>query len=524
MEFSPRQSTSVNVDSEEFFGSPFSPLAIDCPLEDCFADREKLLRRDSSGRRHSSTPSDTRQVELSVIALVLAAFKRTRLTCQGPPDDIKMDIGWPTDVRHVTHVTFDRFNGFLGLPVEFELEIPRRVPSASASVFGVSAESMQCSYDRNGNSVPTILLLLQERLYDQGGLKAEGVFRINAENSQEEHVRDQLNKGIVPEDIDVHCLAGLIKAWFRELPKGVLDNLTPDQVMQCHTEEQCLTLIRTLPPTEAALLNWAINLMADVVQEEEFNKMNARNLAMVFAPNMTQMTDPLTALMHAVQVMNLLKTLILKTLKDRQEAVLDPKPASSCSEPPSGNGHNNTTQEPGLGIEGRTDLTEGKYAIGRDGCFLKTFNERESIEEYESARDSDEMFLRDSGSKQTTDEDDLSTDSRGQFSNGSSVMDNTDEDSHGMDSYTSTDGSKLSCSNVDIASTSTKASPCCNGETQYIGNGLIGREKNRIASEVYEIKSIEQCVALESLPSEDKSKGGVLVGKFDRQSDNVEAW
>ena len=30
---------------------------------------------------------------------------------------------------------------------------------------------MQCSYDRNGNSVPTILLLLQERLYDQGGLK-----------------------------------------------------------------------------------------------------------------------------------------------------------------------------------------------------------------------------------------------------------------------------------------------------------------------------------------------------------------
>lgn len=36
-----------------------------------------------------------------------------------------------------------------------------------------------------------------------------------------------------------------------------------------------------------------------------------------------QMADPLTALMHAVQVMNLLKTLILRTLKDRQEAVLE---------------------------------------------------------------------------------------------------------------------------------------------------------------------------------------------------------
>lgn len=41
----------------------------------------------------------------------------------------------------------------------------------SASVFGVSSESMQCSYDSRGNSVPTILLLMQERLYQQGGLK-----------------------------------------------------------------------------------------------------------------------------------------------------------------------------------------------------------------------------------------------------------------------------------------------------------------------------------------------------------------
>lgn len=58
--------------------------------------------------------------------------------------------------------------------------------------------------------------------------------------------------------------------------------------MQCQAEEECTELVRLLPPTEAALLDWAINLMADVVQEEQLNKMNARNIAMVFAPNMTQ--------------------------------------------------------------------------------------------------------------------------------------------------------------------------------------------------------------------------------------------
>ncbi|MFQ6633574.1 hypothetical protein Gotur_010542, partial [Gossypium turneri] len=195
---------------------------------------------------------------------------------------------------------------------------------------------MQCSFDPNGNSVPTILLLMQERLYSQGGLKAEGIFRINPENGQEEHVRNQLNKGIVPDNIDVHCLAGLIKAWFRELPSGVLDGLSPEQVLRCNTEEESVDLVKQLKPTEAALLNWAVGLMADVVEEEESNKMNARNIAMVFAPNMTRMSDPLTALMHAVQVMNLLKTLIIKTLRKREETAMggySPMSSHSCDCP-----------------------------------------------------------------------------------------------------------------------------------------------------------------------------------------------
>lgn len=58
--------------------------------------------------------------------------------------------------------------------------------------------------------------------------------------------------------------------------------------MHCNTEEDCTQLVNLLPPTEAALLDWAINLMADVVHNEHYNKMNARNIAMVFAPNMTQ--------------------------------------------------------------------------------------------------------------------------------------------------------------------------------------------------------------------------------------------
>lgn len=278
--------------------------------------------------------------ELSLLAVVVTVFRKSLVgscnsvkfedfPCENnSKKSSKMEIGVPTDVRHVAHVTFDRFNGFLGLPVEFEPEVPRRPPSASTSVFGVSTESMQLSFDSRGNSVPTILLMMQRRLYSQGGLQAEGIFRINGDNGQEEQIREQLNKGEVPENIDVHSLAGLIKAWFRELPNGVLDSIEPEQVMQAQSEEECARLVRLLPPTEASLMNWAVNLMADVAQLEHLNKMNARNIAMVFAPNMTQMADPLTALMYAVQVMNFLKTLIVKTLREREDLIVEAGPAS----------------------------------------------------------------------------------------------------------------------------------------------------------------------------------------------------
>ncbi|CAI9769606.1 unnamed protein product [Fraxinus pennsylvanica] len=336
--FSPN-STSVYGDEkpegdedEGYFGDFFSDGEFENPVTTPFISPERRHGRWVKGQGRNEHNNNNQQ--FSVLAMVATALRRSLVTCSVDRDHVAsdVDIGWPTDVRHVSHVTFDRFNGFLGLPVELQPDVPRTPPSASASVFGVSAQSMQCSYDDRGNSVPTILLRMQNQLYSEGGLQAEGIFRINAENSREEIVRNQLNNGVVPCGVDVHCLAGLIKAWFRELPTGVLDSLTPEQVMHCNTEEECSQLVNLLPPTEAALLDWAINLMADVVQNEHLNKMNARNIAMVFAPNMTQMADPLTALIHAVQVMNFLKTLITKILCEREVLATTDRLFSACAD------------------------------------------------------------------------------------------------------------------------------------------------------------------------------------------------
>lgn len=76
------------------------------------------------------------QNQLSLAEVLIAALKKSMMACHLDRDvDVistvdNMEIGWPTNVEHIAHVTFDPFNGFLGLPVEFEVEVPCQVPSA----------------------------------------------------------------------------------------------------------------------------------------------------------------------------------------------------------------------------------------------------------------------------------------------------------------------------------------------------------------------------------------------------------
>jgi hypothetical protein len=72
--------------------------------------------------------------------------------------------------------------------------------------------------------------------------------------------------------------------------------------MECKSEEESVALVRLLPTTQAFLLDWAVNLMADVVQQEASNKMNSHNIAMVFAPNMTQVTNQPTNQSRPTQI------------------------------------------------------------------------------------------------------------------------------------------------------------------------------------------------------------------------------
>lgn len=90
------------------------------------------ISREEEEEEEERSEKERERFELSsALEILVSAIRRSVIGgCVGEEDLCSMEIGVPTDVRHVAHVTFDRFHGFLGLPVEFEPEVPRRAPSA----------------------------------------------------------------------------------------------------------------------------------------------------------------------------------------------------------------------------------------------------------------------------------------------------------------------------------------------------------------------------------------------------------
>jgi hypothetical protein len=141
---------------------------IPCPYSDIVYDDEEKEDDDDEGEESEEEMDEGEELTASsplimpaaaattrggpsVVEMVTGALRRSLMMCttsgarQAAPEEdgaapaaAGMQIGMPTDVRHVSHVTFDRFSGFLGLPADLEPDVPRPVPSARSAYLQVS--------------------------------------------------------------------------------------------------------------------------------------------------------------------------------------------------------------------------------------------------------------------------------------------------------------------------------------------------------------------------------------------------
>jgi len=136
------------------------------------------------------------------------------------------------------------------------------------------------------------------------GLDIVGIYRVPGNNAAVTYLTEQVNKGVenfALEDQrwqDVNVVSSLLKSFFRKLPDPLFTvenyslfieaskiDLAPRRM------DQLRKLVRDLPEIHLETLKYLTSHLCQVAEHSTINKMEVRNLAIVFGPTLVRTTD-----------------------------------------------------------------------------------------------------------------------------------------------------------------------------------------------------------------------------------------
>lgn len=163
---------------------------------------------------------------------------------------------------------------------------------STSKLFGVSLTSLSCMED-NTVKIPVKIEQLIMKI-EMHGLYTEGLYRKSGVNSKIKELKMKMSeaKGEIDYELyNVHVLANVLKSFLREMPEPLLTIDRYDDFLRASELSETtdrvstmMSLIKKLPAAHHALLERLIFHLALVAQREQFNRMSASSLAIVFAP------------------------------------------------------------------------------------------------------------------------------------------------------------------------------------------------------------------------------------------------
>jgi len=162
-----------------------------------------------------------------------------------------------------------------------------------------------CCSEGSGTKIPNRIDQLITKI-EMHGLYAEGLYRKSGVSSKIKELQRKMNEPAT-EEIDyehynVHVLTNVLKTFLRDLPEPLFTFDRYDDFLRAadlsedtDRVQTLLSLIKKLPPAHHALLERIVFHLARVAQREEYNRMSASSLAIVFAPCVLRTNRPLPA-------------------------------------------------------------------------------------------------------------------------------------------------------------------------------------------------------------------------------------
>ncbi|XP_074080193.1 rho GTPase-activating protein 23 isoform X1 [Macrotis lagotis] len=202
------------------------------------------------------------------------------------------------------------------------INIMKKNKKPSPRAFGVRLEECQPAADNQ--RVPLIVSACC-RMVEARGLESMGIYRVPGNNAVVSSLQEQLNRG--PGDInlqderwqDLNVISSLLKSFFRKLPEPLFTDDKYNDFIEANriedSRERMKTLrklIRDLPGHYYETLKFLVGHLKTIADHSEKNKMEPRNLALVFGPTLVRtsednMTDMVT---HMPDRYKIVETLI----------------------------------------------------------------------------------------------------------------------------------------------------------------------------------------------------------------------
>ncbi|XP_004577939.2 rho GTPase-activating protein 31 [Ochotona princeps] len=164
----------------------------------------------------------------------------------------------------------------------------------AASAFGCDLTEY---LESSGQDVPYVLKSCAEFIETHGIV--DGIYRLSGVTSNIQRLRQEFGSDQCPDLTrevylqDIHCVGSLCKLYFRELPNPLLTYELYEKftaaVSHCPEEGRLARIqnvIQELPPSHYRTLEYLIRHLARIASFSSQTNMHARNLALVWAPNL----------------------------------------------------------------------------------------------------------------------------------------------------------------------------------------------------------------------------------------------
>ncbi|XP_036394757.1 rho GTPase-activating protein 23-like [Megalops cyprinoides] len=201
------------------------------------------------------------------------------------------------------------------------INIMKKSKKSGPKAFGVRLEDCQPSV--SNKFIPLIVEICCGLVEDMG-LEYTGIYRVPGNNAVVSSLQDQLNKGV---DInpteekwqDLNVISSLLKSFFRKLPEPLFTDDKYNDFIDANRMEDARDRLKTmkklihdLPDHYYHTLKFLVGHLKTVADHADKNKMEPRNLALVFGPTLVRtsednMTDMVT---HMPDRYKIVETLI----------------------------------------------------------------------------------------------------------------------------------------------------------------------------------------------------------------------